>query len=225
MSLVAPASSIARLWPPRPTVQSTKTPPRSGCSSATVSATSTGSCSGATSDSKLRQRLRVVVGERLAQQLCGEALVVPDFEIVVLPEHVDIAGHPGRLTQPRMEDDAALGVDLGGLTVVVDAIEVLEPRGERGGHPRELFLERKPDRHGIHAYGLPREARHEQFDPVLFFHQRTEGVRDLEPSLVIDSGGVIPPEHDVLLHFAPQKSTAIVEKGFGDVNRKIMQAW
>jgi hypothetical protein len=59
---------------------------------------------------------------------------------------------------------------------------------------------------------------------VLLFNQGAERVRDFEPAFVIDSGGVISPEHDSLLHFVPQKSTAIVEKGSWDVNRKIMQA-
>jgi hypothetical protein len=56
---------------------------------------------------------------------------------------------------------------------------------------------------------------------MLFFDQGAEGVRDLEPSFVIDFGGVIAPKHGRLLHFAPQKSTAIVENDPPDVNRKI----
>jgi hypothetical protein len=48
-----------------------------------------------------------------------------------------------------------------------------------------------------------------------------ESVRDLEPALLIYSGGVVAPKHAVLLHFTPQKSTPIVEKAPGDVNRKI----
>jgi hypothetical protein len=56
---------------------------------------------------------------------------------------------------------------------------------------------------------------------VLFFDQGTEGVRDLEPAFVINSGGEIPTEHVVLLHFAPQKSTAMLEKAPWVVNRKM----
>jgi hypothetical protein len=54
-----------------------------------------------------------------------------------------------------------------------------------------------------------------------FLDQRTESVRDLEPSLVIDFGGVVPPEHVYLLHFAPQNSTAIVEAAGAGVNGKM----
>jgi hypothetical protein len=56
---------------------------------------------------------------------------------------------------------------------------------------------------------------------VRLFDERTESVRDFEPPLVINFGGVIAPEHDCLLHFAPQKTTAIVEAGFWPVNGKM----
>src|SRR5436190_2547469 len=52
--------------------------------------------------------------------------------------------------------------------------------------------------------------------------ERTESVRDLEPTLVIYSCGVIAPEHGYLLHFAPQNSTAIVEAVFCSVNAKML---
>jgi hypothetical protein len=52
------------------------------------------------------------------------------------------------------------------------------------------------------------------------FDETAEGVRDLEPAFVINFGGVVAPEHVCLLHFAPQISTAIVEKHGSDVNRK-----
>jgi hypothetical protein len=54
---------------------------------------------------------------------------------------------------------------------------------------------------------------------MLVFDETAKGVRDLEPSLIIDFGGVIAPKHNPLLHFAPQKSTAIVENVPWDVNR------
>jgi hypothetical protein len=54
---------------------------------------------------------------------------------------------------------------------------------------------------------------------VLVLDEGTEGVRDLEPPLVIDLGGVVAPEHVYLLHFAPLISTAMVEKARWVVNR------
>jgi hypothetical protein len=56
---------------------------------------------------------------------------------------------------------------------------------------------------------------------MLPLDEGTERVRDLEPPLVIDFGGVIAPEHARLLHFAPQKSTGIVEGDADAVNRKM----
>src|SRR3954451_5688966 len=88
---VAPVSSSARLCPPRPTVQSTNSPPRDGASRSSTSATMTGSCAAAMSDPELRQRLRVVVGERLGLELRDEPLVVPHLEAIDLAEHVDVA--------------------------------------------------------------------------------------------------------------------------------------
>ena len=98
------ASSSARLCPPRPTVQSTNRPPRSGCSSASASATQHRLVQRRHAvRSRTPQRARVVVGERLALQLRDEPLVVPDVEVVELAEHVDFARHRRRVAQPRRE--------------------------------------------------------------------------------------------------------------------------
>src|SRR5919197_5430614 len=120
-----------------------------------------------------------------------------------------------------MDHHASLRVDFRGLPVVADPVEELEPRGVRGRGPCELLLEREPDGHRINADVLPREARHEQLGSVLPLDEGTKGVRDLEPPLVIDFGGVIAPEHVDLLHFAPQNSTPIVGDYPGDVNAKM----
>ena len=66
---------------------------------------------------------RVVVGVRLALHLGEEAIVVPDVEVVVLAEHVDIAGHRRGLAKANRNEHAALHVELAGLAEVVDAIE------------------------------------------------------------------------------------------------------
>jgi hypothetical protein len=54
---------------------------------------------------------------------------------------------------------------------------------------------------------------------VLPLDEAAEGVRDLEPPFVIDLGGIVAPEHDYLLHFAPQNSTAMVRGRMEVVNR------
>src|SRR5262245_1239845 len=112
-SFVAPRSSSARACPPSPTVQSAKRPPRSGARSSIASLTMTGSWTGVllmTSNAELGKRARVVVGVRLTLQLRDEALVVPDVEVLVLSEHVDVADHPGRVPQPRVNEHAALRI-------------------------------------------------------------------------------------------------------------------
>src|SRR5215472_9589067 len=120
-----------------------------------------------------------------------------------------------------MNQNASLRINLRGLAEVVDAIEELDAGRKRGGRARELFFEREPHRHGVEAYGLPRQARHEQLGAVCFLDERAKSVRDLEPPFVIDFGSVIAPEHVRLLHFAPQKTTARLGVGSCSVNRKM----
>ena len=58
-------------------------------------------------------------------------------------------------------------------------------------------------------------------EAVRLLDEGPESVRNLEPRLVINFGGVVAPEHVFLLHFAPQKSTAILEAGCRHVNGKM----
>src|SRR6478672_6522632 len=81
----------------------------------------------ASSNTELRERSSVVVGIRFALQLRDQSIVVPDFEVVVVAEDVDIAGHGCRLAKANGDKRAALRVQLAGLTVVVDAIKETEP--------------------------------------------------------------------------------------------------
>jgi len=55
---------------------------------------------------------------------------------------------------------------------------------------------------------------------VLFLDHHPEGIGNLESPFVIDFRGIIAPQDGVWLHFSPQKSTAILEKPIGNVNRK-----
>ncbi len=129
--------------------------------------------------------------------------MIPHVEVIDEAEHVDFARHAGGLPEPLVDDDAPLRIDFSYLSVVIHAVEVLDAGRVRGGSARELFLEDQPDGHRVHAYGLPRQARHEHLGSVRLFDERTESVRDFEPPLVIDFGGVISPKHSWLLHFAP----------------------
>jgi hypothetical protein len=78
------------------------------------------------SESEGGERPAVFVCERFALQLRDGPLVVPNFEIVVLAEHVYFADHRRRLTEPRGYHHAPLGVDLGDLTVEIHPIEELQ---------------------------------------------------------------------------------------------------
>src|SRR6185369_3113263 len=99
-----------------------------------------------------------------------------------------------------MDKDASLLVEFRRLTEIVDAIEELQSGGMRGGNSAEFFFVGEPDRHRVNADVLPRNARHEQLLPMSPLDETSEGVRDLEPALVINFGGVVAPEHDCLLH-------------------------
>jgi hypothetical protein len=53
----------------------------------------------------------------------------------------------------------------------------------------------EPDRHGVDADVLARQAREKEFTTVLAFEQGAKGVGNLEPPLVIDASWRIAPEH------------------------------
>ena len=190
-----------------------------------VSATSTGSCSGG---HRLRSRTR---RGRARRRRC-RARAAAWRRTARGSRRRACRYWPNTSTSPAMpaesrsrgvDHDASLDVDLRRLAVVVDAVEILEPGRVRGGHARELFFKGQPDRHGVQADVLPRQARHEHLRSVLLLDEGTEGVRDLEPPFVINFGGVVAPKHVWLLHFAPQKSTGDSRERLPpSVNRKIM---
>src|SRR5213083_1267356 len=114
-----------------------------------------------TSDPEIRERLRVVVGERLCGELRDQTIVVPDLEITLLAKHVDIARDLRAVAEPLMNHHATLRIELGDLAVKIHAIEKALPRWIRGGDLREPLFQIGPHRHGIDAYGLARQARDE----------------------------------------------------------------
>src|SRR5213083_2223985 len=81
---------------------------------------------GASSDAELREGARVFVGERLPLKLGQEAIVVPDVERVDLAQHIDVAAYHRRVAEARGYEHAPLGVELGDLAKVVDAIEIAQ---------------------------------------------------------------------------------------------------
>ena len=129
-------------------------------------------------------------------ELGGEALVIPDLQVVVVPEHIDIAGScpQNRAVGSWMTTRPCVS-NLGGLAEIVHAIEILEA-GRYGswGFVESFSWMGHPDGHGVDAGGhSPVQARHEQLSSGGLLDKGTEGVRDLEPPLVINSGGVDCP--------------------------------
>ena len=110
----APASSSARVCPPSPTVQSTNSPPRSGSSSASTSATMHRFVRGALmrSDAELRQRARVVVGERLALELARKRSWFHTSRWSYCPSTSTSPAMPADSRRRAWIEDAALRVDL-----------------------------------------------------------------------------------------------------------------
>ena len=106
------------------------------------------------------------------------------------------------VTQPRLNHDAPLRIELADLAIKIHAIEKPLPRGIGGGDLREPAFEVGPHRHGIDAYGLARQARHEQFRAVILLDRCTKSVRNLEPSLIINFRRRVAPQH-------PGKSTSL----------------
>src|SRR5262249_18550071 len=114
---------------------------------------------------------------------------VPDVETVVLAKDVDVSGHRRRLAEADGDADAPLRVELSGLAEVADAIEEAEPGRMCHRHLPQLFLEVEPDWHRLDPDVLAREARQEELAAVLRLEERSESVRHLESSLVIDTCG------------------------------------
>ena len=70
--------------------------------------------------------------------------MVPHLEAIDFAEHVHFAAHAGGVAQARMDHDAPLRVDLGGLAEVIDAVEELGAGRMRGWRAREPLFEREP---------------------------------------------------------------------------------
>jgi hypothetical protein len=139
--------------------------------------------------------------------------VIPHLEVLDLAEDVDFSGHAGRIAKPGGDDDPALRVELADLTVVIDAVEELEARRVGGWHSLQPLLDRDPRRHRVHAHRLSGDAGHvEPAGAVLLLHEGLEGVRDLQPTLVVDSRGIASPEHfySTLLQSVPREDRGTV---------------
>ena len=171
---------------------------------------------------RLGQRAGVVVRERIARELGDEALVVPDLEMVVLAEHVHFARHARRFPQSRMNQHAALVVEFPGLAVVVHAAEEAEAGGMGGGDLGQLALDLDPHGHRVDADRVAGQARGEDSVAVLGLDDGPKRVGNLEPALVVNPGRRVPPKDSGLLHFAPPKTTRILDVAGAHVNGKIL---
>src|SRR5688572_29586035 len=154
----------------------------------------------------------VLVRPWFAVQLLEKPLLVPNLEMIDASEHAHVAYNRRALAQMRGNHDAALGVELAGLSVVVHAIEVLEAGGKTARYLQQLPLDFQPGRKGVNSDTLSRQARDEHVGPVLVLDDPSKHGGHLQPALVVDPGRRAAAER-VLLHFAPQKSTGILSLG------------
>src|SRR6185503_8018292 len=160
-------------------------PSARGANIDTTSATRTGACR--PSDSVLRERSCVVIRERLALELREEPFVVPHFEKLHLAEDVHVAGHSGSLSEAAWNENAALDVELGDLSVEIDAVEELDARRMGAWHLRQPVFHCDPHRHRVDADGVSRQARDvHTLGAVLVLDKRLEGSRDLQPPFVVN---------------------------------------
>src|SRR5258706_15179199 len=94
----------------------------------------------------------------------------------------------------------------------------------RGRHPAEFFFGFEPHGHWIDPDVFAGQACEKQFPAVLAFEEGAEGIRHLEPPLVIDASRRVAPKHAQLLHFGPLISTEILEDWLVYCQRKIHSA-
>src|SRR6202049_3779570 len=213
-----PRASSAAACPPRPTVASTNSPPRSGASRSSDSRSSTGRCStgaGAedgppslkgprsaamrrASDPSLAESSEVLFGEGLLVQAAGEAVAVPHHQVIEVGADHHLAAHAGALAQDRRDQQAPLVVQAGLLAVIVDPFEVARLHPVGGRHAAEPRLDLFPDRQRVEPRRIARDRRREQVGPVALLDRAAEIPRDLEPPLVVDLGWSTPSEHGLL---------------------------
>src|SRR5262249_29570390 len=126
-----------------------------------------------------------------------------------LTEHVDIAGHRRRLSQADRNEHASLDVHLADLTEVVHALEEPQPRWMRGRHTAQLLFDLEPHRHRVNPHALSGQAGDEELTAIGALERHTKVARNLESSLVIDSGRRIASKHTKFRHRTPLFSRKI----------------
>src|ERR1700674_3819336 len=222
-----PRASSASACPPRPTVASTNSPPRSGASRSSDSRSSTGRCStgvaadpepapaGAegvppsfkgprptavrrASDPSLAQGPEVLFGEGLLLQAAGEAVAVPHHQVIEVGADHHLAAHAGALAQDLGDQQAPLVVQARLLAEVADPLEEARLHPVGGRHAPEPRLDLFPDRQRVEQCRFALDRGHEQLRSVPLLDGAAEVRRDLEPPLVVNLGWSTSAEHGSL---------------------------
>src|SRR6185503_19431042 len=102
--------------------------------------------------------------------------------------HADVADDRRAVAQLRWNDDAPLAVELGGLAVVVHAIEKLQARGMIAGHLEQLPFDLEPGGERINAHPPPRQPRDEAVGPARVLNLPTTYRGNFQAALVVDPG-------------------------------------
>src|SRR5262245_12905751 len=123
---------IASVWPPIPSVASTKVPPPSAARNASASASMTGRCcivlivgrGGLNSNTKPGYCLGIIICIRLLlEPQLAEPVSAPDFEICQITKDGDFTHKFRRSSKSRMNQEPPLIVELLHLAVVVGAVQ------------------------------------------------------------------------------------------------------
>ena len=130
------------------------------------------------------------VVQSVGQDLRPEAVAVPDVEVGLHAQHVDVRRRACGFTERRRNDHTPLGVELGQLAPVGSGhFEGFAAVPERGEGP-ELCLDGFPHREWVQTDEFPsgRQAGQIQRRPVFRFDVRSEGAGHFEAPLVVNPG-------------------------------------
>src|SRR6266446_930962 len=177
--------TISIACPPSPTVASTYSPPGFIASQWIVSSTSTGVCFASKLDACVGQCLSVFVRHLVLVHVVHEPIVVPNFQIRPLTQHVhftlDLRGFP----KHGRDQDSALSVHLHRLTVIVGAGQELFLGLVIGRDLRQFLFDLSPGLHRVN----PRANSVFTGDVeaiAMFFELLQKGRRNLETALLVD---------------------------------------
>jgi hypothetical protein len=127
------------------------------------------------------------VGQRLAGHDLVETGPVPELEIIIQADDLDLGLKPRFLAEREADQDAALGVDFGLRPLKVGLAQELLDVGIRIAGPVIRGLGHTlPDGEGKNLDEIVLQGRDEKAFAVFLFDGGTELFRDLDPAAVVE---------------------------------------